>query len=143
MSTDPSPRPVRLNNPGDIEKGQPWQGLAAEQPDPRFCAFDSPAHGFRALCKILLTYQSKDGLHTIREFIGRWAPPGENDTEAYITLVSAYAGIGPDDPADLSNTLLLGKIAFAISLEEAGHQADHSPWFTQDQANVGATMALA
>lgn len=147
-----APRPVRLNNPGDIESGQPWIGLTIDQPDGRFCKFATPAHGFRALCKVLLAYQRKDGLTTIRQFITRWAPPvvddkPENDTAAYIALVADYAGVPADAPADLTgpagDTGLLGRIAFAISLEEAGRKPDRSSWFTQDQADAGAAMALA
>lgn len=141
MSTD-IPRPVLLNNPGDLEKGPAWLGLSVDQPDQRFAKFVTPAHGFRALCRVLLTYQDKHDLSTVREFVNRWAPPNENDTEAYIHLVANYLGVDPDAPLDMRDQTTLGKFAYAISTEEAGHKPDHSPWFTQDQADVGARMAL-
>ena len=138
-----SPRPVRLNNPGDIESGTAWIGLSQKQDDPRFCGFESAEYGFRALCKILLTYHRVDGLNTISQMIARWAPPEENDTQAYIAFVSKQTGIDADAPLDLSDTAILAKIAFAISIEEAGHKEDRSTWFTEAQAEAGAQMALA
>lgn len=137
------PRPVRLNNPGDIESGQLWDGLGATQPDPRFCNFQSAEYGFRALCKTLLTYQRKYGLNTIAEIIARWAPPNENDTASYIAFVAAQVGMGADAPVDLSNMDTLAGIAYAISIEEAGHRPDRVPWFTEAQAQKGAELALS
>ncbi len=45
------------------------------------------------LCK---TYYGKYKLRTIRALITRWAPPKENNTEAYIRRVTDRIGIGPD-----------------------------------------------
>lgn len=78
---------VRLNNPGNIEHGQKWQGLANEQPDKRFCMFVSPAYGIRAIHLIIQAYGKKYGIRTIEGIIRRWAPPSENDTESYIRHV--------------------------------------------------------
>lgn len=85
-------RGVRNNNPGNIEKGQPWQGLSPTQTDPRFAQFIDPRYGIRAIAVILINYQDKHGIHTIRGAISRWAPPAkngivENNTEAYIMAV--------------------------------------------------------
>lgn len=90
-------RGIRNNNPGNIEKGQQWQGLAAEQPDSRFATFVSMPYGIRALVKLLQTYRHKHGRTTVREIIERWAPPHENDTAAYIDAVCRPAGLRPDE----------------------------------------------
>jgi len=43
MSQPAIPRGIRNHNPGNIEKGDPWQGLAADQSgDPRFAVFAAP-----------------------------------------------------------------------------------------------------
>jgi len=84
-------RGIRNNNPGNIEWGSPWQGLVAhdKRTDPRFAQFIDPASGIRALARVLVTYQdkrrAKDGspIDTVAEFIERWAPPFENNTQAY------------------------------------------------------------
>ena len=90
---------VRLNNPGNIEWGSPWQGLVPREQSryykngssqqQRFCEFIEPAFGIRAIAVTLMTYHDKrkanDGskIDTIREVIERWAPAFENDVRAY------------------------------------------------------------
>lgn len=52
--------------------------------------------------------------------IGKWAPPNENDTKAYIADVSQRLGIKPDQPIDLSNPAQRHAIGAAIMLHENG-----------------------
>ena len=59
------PRGIRLNNPGNIEYGESWRGMAADQKDPRFVTFTEPVYGIRALAKLLLNYQRKHGIRTV------------------------------------------------------------------------------
>ena len=60
----------------------------------RFCRFETPAYGIRAMCRLFITYQdarlAKDGsrIDTVAEIIERYAPSTENDTLAYIKSVS-------------------------------------------------------
>lgn len=103
------PRGIRNNNPGNIEWGDPWQGLLLidERTDERFCQFVDPSWGIRALARVLITYQDKrraaDGsaIDTVTEIIYRWAPPNENDTEAYIAAVCEQTGFREDEIIDL------------------------------------------
>ena len=92
-----APRGIRNNNPGNIEKGENWQGLAADQSsDSRFAVFSEPVWGVRALARVLSVYRNRDGLpglggpgvDTIREVLSRWAPDSENNTESYIQAVA-------------------------------------------------------
>lgn len=93
------PRGIRNNNPGNIEKGDPWQGLAEDQSaDERFAVFSAPVWGIRALARTLLTYRNRYGLRTPEQIISRWAPATENDTAAYIDHVARAAGIAPTAP---------------------------------------------
>lgn len=88
------PRGFRNNNPGNIRhSGAAWRGKSKHQPDTAFVTFDSPMWGIRAMMRVLLTYQEKHGLTTIAELIGRWAPPNENDTAAYVRYVAGRTGI--------------------------------------------------
>lgn len=90
------PRGIRNNNPGNIRHSSTrWQGMRDNQTDKEFVQFTSPEYGIRALYRVLLTYQTKYGLSTIAEIITRWAPPSENDTEAYIKSVSSEMNINP------------------------------------------------
>lgn len=90
------PRGIRNNNPGNIKKNNvEWEGLAPEdeQIDNTFFVFSSAKYGIRALCKILITYRSY-GLNNIYSIINRYAPPSENDTEAYQSFLSKETGHG-------------------------------------------------
>lgn len=96
-------RGYRNRNPGNIEHlaVNKWQGLADPPSDGRFCRFTSHEFGLRALAVLLITYQDRHGLRTLRGIVNRWAPPGENDTASYVAAVARRMGIGPDDRIDL------------------------------------------
>lgn len=118
-------RGVRNNNPGNIDRGQDWQGLAtptemtpAQKAEKRFAVFRSPEYGIRALVKLLQTYQSKHRLKTIRGIINRWAPPVENDTGAYARAVAKAVGVGPDDPIDMRDRKTAAALVSAIIAHE-------------------------
>jgi len=118
------PRGIRNNNPLNIRKsGDKWQGLKTLQEDKEFFQFETIEWGWRAAFVILCkTYYGKYKLRTIRDIVTRWAPPKENNTEAYIRHVSDYTGIGPDrdlgDPqTHPTNWLLIG---YAMAVMENG-----------------------
>lgn len=116
------PRGVRLNNPGNIRHGDKWQGLAPEQRDPDFVTFASPVWGIRALARVLIAYQDKHDLRTVRGIIGRWAPPNENDTGAYVRSVAAKMGVSPDDEIDVYQYATMRPLVEAIIRHENGQQ---------------------
>ena len=73
--------------------------MAEVQTDRAFVQFKSLEWGWRAAFHLLTrTYYHKYRLDTIRDIITRWAPPNENNTQAYIENVSRLTGIDPDDP---------------------------------------------
>jgi len=118
-----TPRGVRLANPGNIRLGDHWQGLARDQKDPDFCTFTAPFWGLRALAKILLNYQGRSGLKTVRQMIERWAPPVENDTGAYVRAAATAVGVDPDARIDLAgNEQHLIAMVTAIVWHENGQQ---------------------
>lgn len=114
-------RGIRLNNPTNIRHGEPWVGLAPTQDDPAFCAFVSPEYGIRAAVMILKTYKSK-GIMTLRDAIQRWAPPNENETDAYVHDVSSRTGIDPDSCIDLTAYTTCKNVIKAIIYHENGQQ---------------------
>ncbi|WP_263079244.1 structural protein [Endozoicomonas sp. Mp262] len=89
-------RGIRNHNPGNIRHGDKWQGLAKSQPDKSFCQFISPEWGVRAMARILINYQKLYGLDTLRKIIYRWAPPTENNSEAYTDHAAEYLCVCPD-----------------------------------------------
>lgn len=128
-----SPRGVRNNNPGNIRVGDAWQGLTGGD-DAGFCIFDTPENGIRALARVLISYQAKHGLRTLRQMVSRWAPESENDTEAYIESVCQQCGASPDNPYILTPGRLLplvraiikhenGQMPYAADVLQAGVDA--------------------
>jgi hypothetical protein len=119
-----APRGIRNNNPGNVEYGDTARSYGAIGTDGRFAKFPSAEHGIRAMAGLLGRYQSKYGLTTVSQMIGRWAPSFENNTRAYAAKVARAMGIHPDTPVDLSkNPSLMGKMIGAMSVVENGPQA--------------------
>ena len=118
------PRGLRNNNPLNIRRsGDKWQGLKAQQEDREFFQFSEMKWGWRAAFVILCrTYYNKHKLRTIRALITRWAPPKENNTEAYIRRVTDRIGIGPDrelgSPQEHPAQWMM--IAMAMAIVECG-----------------------
>ena len=85
-------RGQRNNNPLNIRhSADRWQGACKEQKDKSFVQFETMAYGYRAAWRILETYwkrmHAQGVAFNVRNIIGRWAPPTENDTQAYIRTV--------------------------------------------------------
>jgi hypothetical protein len=121
--TSRTPRGIRNHNPGNIRRSSdPWQGLAERQGDVEFFTFKSPIYGIRALARTLITYQDKHGLRTIRQIIGRWAPPVENNTNAYVRAVAEATDLDADQMLDLHNFDYMFPLTKAIIKHENGQQ---------------------
>ncbi|MFL1391128.1 structural protein [Pseudomonas tritici] len=119
-------RGVRNRNPGNIDynPANQWQGQLAPDPtiEKRFARFDTPENGIRALCKLLLTYQRKHGLKTVKAIINRWAPSVENDTAAYVRAVEANTGTRPGAEVYLAQpAVMAGFVKAIIHHENAGY----------------------
>lgn len=140
MTVDRRPRGIRNNNPGNIEKGDNWQGLTTGS-DPRFATFTTPEYGIRALAKVLTTYQTKHNLRTAKQIIGRWAPAtAENPSTIagiYPAEVARAAGVGVNDPIDLGNPETMVKVVTAIIQHENGQQP-----YSQATIRQGVRLAL-
>ena len=78
----------RNYNPGNLRPSSAYQWNGEVGQNGGFVIFDSPEMGTRALTKNLYTSQETHGNNTVREIITRWAPPSENDTDAYVKKVS-------------------------------------------------------
>ena len=92
-----TPRGIRNNNPLNIRHSKDqWKGAVATQTDPAFVQFKSMAYGYRAVWKILDTYHMRfrraQRVFNVRNIIACWAPPSENDTEAYVKAVLKLSG---------------------------------------------------
>ena len=88
------PRGIRNCNPLNIRRGKDqWKGLLKEQNDKSFYQFKSMEWGYRAAFRLLRTYRVKYQRYSVRTIIERWAPPNENNTQAYIRRVCETMGV--------------------------------------------------
>lgn len=127
MINNSLPRGLRNNNPLNIRKNNDvFQGEVTPSKDTAFKQFKTMAYGYRAGFKILSNYYRKYRLTTIRGMITRWAPENENNTAAYVSLVSKYSGIPADDIIDINNKELMIRIVAGMSRVENGREADMS-----------------
>jgi len=151
VSVEPNlgvPRGIRNHNPGNIERdGTRWQGMALGQLDARFVVFREAKWGLRAIARILITYQDRrraaDGsrIDTVRKFIERWAPPGENDTEAYARMVARMLEVRPDEPIDVYEYDTMLALVRAIVRFENGVAPEATDWYPIDTYVDGLRLA--
>ena len=122
-------RGIRNNNPLNIRRSADrWEGARKEQTDKAFVQFESMAYGYRAGWKTLQSYYnrlSRQGkAFMVRNIIRRWAPPNENNTEAYIRTVLTLSGIGEQEnllpPENADSYHRLSKLLAAMTVMENG-----------------------
>jgi hypothetical protein len=126
---------IRLNNPGNLELGSPWQGLSDVQSHPRFCTFDHPKWGIRAIARTLITYQDKrraaDGsrIDSVQEIIDRWAPASDNNPSAnYARSVASTLNVcANDETLDVRDyPTMYGLVTGIIRFENGAQPYDKS-----------------
>ncbi len=145
-------RGIRNNNPGNLDfnarafQRDKWKGeLGMEKhSSPRFTTFGTPQHGIRALCKVILTYhrhrKAADGspIDTVQEIIDRWAPPVENNTDAYAARIRDALDVEKGEEIDPEDPGTLRTLAEAIIQHENGCQP-----YDEKVIRAGVDMALA
>ena len=102
MTKTKLPRGLRNNNPLNIRhSASRWQGARVEQTDKAFVQFTSMTMGYRAAWRILETYykhfETQHKPFTSRNIIYRWAPPNENDSEAYLRRVCRLTNLAGNE----------------------------------------------
>lgn len=139
------PRGVRNHNPGNLERGKDrWLGMSADQSsDSRFLIFDKPEQGIRALMRVLINYQERHDIKTVRQAINRWAPSSENNSAAYVQHVSRLTGLDPDEPVDFLDPYICTAVTKAIVRHENGDPRAYgqAEWYGEDVYQRAAVMA--
>jgi hypothetical protein len=134
------PRGVRNNNPGNLEPVVRWTGLVGS--DGRFAKFSTPYHGIRAI-GVDLRAKVKRGLTTPREVISEYAPPNENDTEAYIRAVTSFVGIGAESTIPVHDAHFIELWMKAIVRHENGKGPPGNPFWFDDEFYRRAALDVA
>ena len=108
-------RPQRNNNPGDLEYNSETIRFGAAAGDPRFARFTDAKIGWQALrswLSIPAKFDADGNLvggylgATIEQAIHRFAPPSENDSDAYVANICAWTGLRPTDKLTIDLLLL-------------------------------------
>ncbi len=102
------PRGIRNNNPGNLKhiQGIDWEGALGEDSDD-FLVFESADYGLRALARLLHTYAAHDGVRTIDQLIGRYAPGGVTSVDHYAKFVADDVGVSPCQTIDVDHLIPL------------------------------------
>ena len=120
------PRGLRNNNPGNINfANQPLATLETGVSSPRFAKFPTMDDGINALLNQLNRYFVR-GINTVATIIYKWAPPIENNTQAYVKFVADKLSVKPTDTLSFTPQVA-SELAYAISRLENGNLN-----FTQD-----------
>lgn len=93
------PRGIRNNNPGNlILTNIPWRGKVPniQNTDGQFEQFISFPFGIRAMIKDIFSDINK-GNRTLGSLMYEYAPPSENNTEAYISFITNKTGISRNE----------------------------------------------
>lgn len=124
MNAKPMSRGLRNRNPGNIRRsGVRYKGECSRSTDAEFRQFESVEWGYRAMFVLLHTYACRYGCRTLRDMISRYAPPSENDTEAYIRRVALSSHVGADEAIDTLDGNTMTCIVAAMSEVENGAKA--------------------
>ena len=75
-----------------------WQGQVGQRRG--FVEFQTEKMAVRAWLKLMKTYREKHGLDTIEKIVNRFAPPSENNTQAYITFLATNVHKAADQPLE-------------------------------------------
>lgn len=141
----PLPRGIRNNNPGNIERGKDrWLGMSQDQSsDSRFLVFDTPEAGIRALMRVLINYQERYKIKTVRSAIQRWAPNTENNTLAYVQHVCRLTGFDPEEQLDFLDREVCVALTKAIIRHENGEPGlwGRKDWYDEATCERAAVMA--
>lgn len=118
------PRGIRNNNPGNlIMTSIPWRGKVPNDAntDGHFEQFYELKYGIRAKIKDLRSdITKKAGQDNLQGLINAYAPPHENDTQAYINFVVDRTWITPWEKLDAYDKEQMKKLVLAIAELENG-----------------------
>lgn len=120
LATIAKSRGLRNNNPGNlILTNIAWQGKIPnkQNTDGHFEQFKDVYFGIRAMLLDVIN-DIKKGKNTVRKLITEYAPPHENNTEAYIAHVAKSLKISADTKFQAINGAFLFQLAKAIITKE-------------------------
>ena len=101
---------------------QAWLGQTGSRKG--FCTFKDRWWCIRAWVRLMQTYRTMHGCKTIRQIVTRFAPPAENDTDAYIDFCCKRVGLLPDEPLTCRDEYV--RLAKAMAWMETNSEVEES-----------------
>lgn len=111
----------RLNNPFNIRFNPNNRWIGQLRPVRGFCHFESIVYGVRAFAILYRTYINKYHV-TVKQFISRYAPASENNTEAYVRTVCRLTGFASDYRLTTADLVQFGSAV--LQVEQGSARAD-------------------
>lgn len=130
-----------LTNPGNIKasSANAWEGKTGEtytKSGNSFEIFETPELGFRAMFKLLETYNTKYGADTIEKIIKHW----DMGNEKYIKDLVQTTGIARDEYIALQDKEKMVSLAYKMALIEKGYEEWNK--YTTEQVEAGYDLAF-
>lgn len=134
--TTPS-RGIRNKNPLNIRRSSiAWKGKLQQPTDRDFEQFFAIEWGIRAAMVNMRMHVTQDKVRgirtTIKREIFRWAPPTENNSQAYLNFVCLNGHFQPDDEIEPSDKQSYCRLLQAMAQYECGGAP--IPLFTFERA---------
>ena len=143
---NPSAKPfrgIRNNNPFNLRRTAiKWAGKT-QGTDKEFETFETIEQGIRAGIIDIVGDIVKDKQDTLNSLFAKFAPPFENDTNAYINYISKVTGAAPTDklaPGGKVDSMFLYKLAAAIITHE--NSAKGAALVKPETIRAGVDMAI-
>lgn len=109
------------HNPGNLRS---WKGVPTAK---GFAWFANDRQGIQAMAKQLLLYNMRDKLKTVEEIIGKYAPPSENDTKAYIANVLKRTGFVAGAEHDFQKSPAELYALMAAMTKQENYRSNYTP----------------
>jgi len=132
------PRGIRNNNPGNLNYVGQAGATREAGPNGRFAVFQTAEDGLMALASQLRLYAQR-GINSVRAIISKFAPPSENNTQAYIESVSKRLGVDANSTLNVNDPRVMQGLMDAIIKVENGR----NPYSTEQLASASAVRANA
>lgn len=105
----------RFNNPANLRAAAGYQ--TANTKSGKFAVFPTLDEGVLAAAKQLQIYGTR-GVDNIHDIVGKWAPPKENNTRAYIDHVTKATGRSEFEKLNLNDPKVLAQLISTMSVKE-------------------------
>ena len=123
---------IAKNNIFNIRAGQNWQGKTGVRRG--FVEFVNKEYAIRAWLILMRTYRRR-GLTTLRQIVTTFAPPKENNTEAYIDFVCKQTKYNSNYEIKADSTYILLGIAMA-AMETSTKLRFHEIYNVMEKFNI-------